>query len=176
MKIAGFTWIGEEKYGIITPEQTSGEYRGEDITALAYLSDAGPCFIGSQEFQDCKQLREIRFQPGLISIGEDAFQGCSSLTSVVFPYTLQCVHTNAFGDVKLRMARFEEGVQMLCALAFRNGIKSGCVHLPVSLKYIHESAFDMCRDVVFHVVKGTYACDRMRELAKQHSDWIIDEF
>jgi len=25
-------------------------------------------------------------------------------------------------------------------------------------------------------VKGTYACDRMRELAKQHSDWIIDEF
>lgn len=176
MEIIGFAWQEDEKAGSLYSEQREGRFRGSAITSLTYMPCDRPYLIGYEEFCDCRSLREVLFQPGLVSLGERAFEGCLNLIKIRIPWTLRCIEPFTFKDAGLRVVYLEEGVQMLCDRSFLNGIDHGCIHLPASLSAIHPEAFYGCKDVVFHVVKDTYACDYVKNKMKGVSEYIVDAF
>lgn len=56
--------------------------------------------IGWKTFSSCEELRNIRFNSGLLSIGSDAFNNCISLERIALPDSLEMLGCAAFQNCK----------------------------------------------------------------------------
>jgi hypothetical protein len=87
-----------------------GEYHGirlegrPDLDKLIkVVPPAGATKLGKYNFQDCINLKIVRFPPNLKAINEKAFRGCASLEVVDLPASLTLIETEAFsGCVALK--------------------------------------------------------------------------
>lgn len=54
--------------------------------------------VPSRIFQNCKSIKSVTFQEGLLSIGEKAFESCDALTEIILPNTVKSVGKHVFGS------------------------------------------------------------------------------
>ena len=66
--------------------------------ALVTVSLPDNCNIGERAFEQCRNLKKIKFPANLTSIGESAFEYCDGLTEVTFPESLTSIDQRAFYD------------------------------------------------------------------------------
>jgi len=65
-------------------------------TNLRTVNLPGVQTIAYSAFYNCKQLAEIKFAEGLMSLGGESFRGCTALTEIDLPGTLCSVNSQAF--------------------------------------------------------------------------------
>ena len=68
----------------------------EDIVILPSV-----LYIHDYAFNDCKNLKTVRFHEGVRTVGNNAFNGCSNLTFVVIPQGMQSIGACAFYNCPL---------------------------------------------------------------------------
>jgi hypothetical protein len=79
------------------------EGRPDRDKLINVVPPAGSTKLGQYNFQDCVNLKTVRFPPNLKAINARAFQGCVSLEAVDLPATLESIGTEAFsGCVALK--------------------------------------------------------------------------
>lgn len=81
--------------------------------------ESGVTTIGSKSFDGCSNLSSIEIPDTVTSIGESAFEDCEGLTSIVFPETLQTIEGFAFaGCTGLKSIYIPKSVSRMGNLAF----------------------------------------------------------
>ena len=95
------------------------------LTSIEFQPPSSLKFIGLGSFIHCTSLTSIVFPPSLEVIGMDAFLNCTGLKSISFPRSLTTIHPNAFsGCVGLASVTFPDSLITIQNFAF-----SGCVGL-----------------------------------------------
>ena len=121
-------------------EQCFADSGLEKIVVPASVRD-----IGYSAFEDCKNLREVRFAPGsqLERVEHRVFAG-SRLRAFAAPQALRYIGENAFYNcASLQTVRLNEGLEEVGRLAFaRTGLRE--VRVPGSVRALHFSAFHLC--------------------------------
>lgn len=99
--------IGEfafEKTGITTLTITNetmvaiGLFKGSAISSLT-ISE-GVTSLPKSIFQDCDNLKSIKFPSSMKTIGNSAFEGCDNLNNIIFNENLESIGSSAFQSNK----------------------------------------------------------------------------
>jgi len=105
-------------------------------------------------FFDCRSLKNVVFNEGLVTIGSSAFDNCSLLTSITLPSTVIEIERNAFvGCTSLREVVLNEGLQKIERNAF-GGCSLESITIPSSVVEIGEYGFDSCKNLRGIVCSG----------------------
>jgi hypothetical protein len=83
--------IGWGEYYIPNPEG-----RPNRDKLIHAVPPAGATKLGQYNFQDCVNLKTVRFPPNLRAINRNVFEGCVSLEAVDLPATLESIGIEAF--------------------------------------------------------------------------------
>lgn len=157
---------------IITGFNYTGDYitvaipkviRGKQVLAIA-----GGDELAGGAFRDKTEVGMVIIPQGVQSIGEYAFYGCENMSRIALPDSIESIGANAFGNTLWSNSHSNESVMTIgqwiighkgnlnSQLTFENeiiGIADEAfkdegiltrVNLPLSLKYIGNSAFDGC--------------------------------
>lgn len=102
----------------------------------------GMMSIGNQAFQSDRCLESIELPNSIVEIGEFAFSGCTSLNNILLPSKMETIKRLTFNTCRsLQSIELPEGLKRIEDWAF-NGCKSlEKVILPSSLKYLGEGVF-----------------------------------
>lgn len=99
-------------------------------------------------FQDCKNLKEVVLNEGLVEIGKYAFYCCTSLESISFPSTMRRIGMYAFSDCsKLEEIVLNEGIKKIDSHSFNECKSLSSIHIPSTLKCIGGGVFKSCSDL-----------------------------
>ena len=100
--------------------------------------------VGKECCNNCHNLKKVRFDPSVTSIGSGAFS-YSGLESVTIPGTVKKIGEQAFAECEnLREIIIEDGVKEIDSQAFTRCHHLERVVLPASLSYLSKDAFDDC--------------------------------
>lgn len=67
-------------------------------TGLTSINLPGVTTISSSAFYDCKQLADVKFAEGLVSMEDQPFYGCTALAEIDLPSTFMSMNGAAFGN------------------------------------------------------------------------------
>jgi len=125
-------------------------------------------------FEDCKELKKILFNEGLMKIGPSAFQSCLSLQSINFPSTLIEIDCYAFYScTKLREVVFNEGLKKIGTQSFEHCPSLESIVFPSTLLSVGKWSFGLCRNLRVAVLNERIQiiddnafsyCDALREV------------
>ncbi len=106
-------------------------------------------YLGKGAFSDCKQLKEITFQPScpIDSIGSNTFQNCESLTAIELPYGVTSIGDYAFSGCKnLKNVTIRGKLKEIGMYAFqKSGIES--FEMPNTVESVGYSTFAYCESL-----------------------------
>jgi hypothetical protein len=103
--------------------------------------------VDDDAFRNCKQLREVILNDGLLRIGSQAFEHCSSLVSITFPSSLATFDYGVFLNCKsLKRVVFNEGLRKIGNDAFRNTALQS-ISIPSTVIKIGNYAFSNCKSL-----------------------------
>ena len=101
--------------------------------------------IPASTFQNCRELKNVTINEGLVTIGSWAFVGCSELQSISFPSTLFQIGYSAFnGCANLREVVFNEGLKYIGTKSFEYCHSLESINFPSTLLKISNLAFNTC--------------------------------
>lgn len=133
---------------VIIPEGTDviGNSAFEECTNLRSVKfSAGLTVIDSYAFNGCSNLTVVDIPDSVTTIGQCAFMECTNLRSVKFPAGLKEIKSYAFNCCSsLTVADIPEGVTTIGGYAFNNCYNLLRVSLPESLTAMGERAFSYC--------------------------------
>ena len=93
----------------------------------------------------CRNLVELKFNEGLLTIGEEAFYGSKALRRVTLPSTLTELYDGAFGGCSnLAGVKLNEGLQTVGTQAFVDCKALQSVTLPSTLTKLGALSFEGC--------------------------------
>ena len=130
--------------------------------------------ISSNAFSDCENLKTVKLENGVESIGDSAFSGCSALEEIEMPETLKTIEGSVFGkDTSLTSITIPESVSSLGERVFSECTKLKEVKLPEALKTIGASMFYNCMSIeklsipnnVSSITSGAFTgCTSLKEI------------
>lgn len=155
-------------------------FYAECINLRKVVLTKGQKLIDSEAFYMCKNLKNVKFCPGLTTIGDSfrycekleradipktvkligrrAFQHCRSLKTVSLPNSLECLYDMAFQDCRsLKQIKIPKKIKKIEQKTFQGCKKLKKAVIPKSVKKIHKTAFSGCKKLVIHCQKGSYA-------------------
>lgn len=101
--------------------------------------------IGSNAFEDCKQLTEVTFAEGVTTIGGSAFLNCTALRQIILPRSVTGIGMFLFKHcTALESADIRSQLTLLSEYTFCGCTKLTKVNLPPTLEKIDAHAFDGC--------------------------------
>ncbi len=160
-------------------------------TLIHYFSEAG--------------VTQLTIPSGILTIAASAFEGNNSLSSVIFPETLEIIEESAFcnssalekvvfsgpvkeikegafyGAGKLTNLLLPEGLTEIGRFAFAEIGSLASVHIPGSVKRIESNAFEGCISLSSVIIEqgcefiGAFAFDRCSSLRKLYLPLSITE-
>ena len=151
------------------------------VTGSVFEVPDGVTRIGPNAFEDCQNLKEIRFSDQLSEIALYAFWDCIGLTSVEFPESLSVIGYAAFVDcTSLASVVLPPNLTSIKEYAFAN-CRLTSVVLPSNLTSIGGHAFDDCADTfTVYGLPGTYAETyaaangySFSVIEHQYGDWVV---
>ena len=87
--------------------------------------------IGSFCFEDCKKIKQIILNEGLVEIGFGAFCNCIGLRELVLPKSVKVLHHNCFDScIGLRKIFINEGIETIKSGAFHNTVEVNTFSIP----------------------------------------------
>lgn len=110
----------------ITTTEWNAFQNNETIQSVYIPKELGELGVGA--FRDCKNLKEVVFEEGCLTVADSCFWGCTSLKKVTLPNTITRIWAYAF---------------------FNCGLET--ITLPASLEGMHIGTF--CRSANLKVVK-----------------------
>ncbi|MCD8185769.1 MAG: leucine-rich repeat domain-containing protein, partial [Rikenellaceae bacterium] len=124
-----------------------GVYAFNQCLNLEYVDTENVETIEQWAFRYCLNLREVKLNDGLKTIGNSAFYGCNSLTSIEIPGSVETLGRWLFEDCdRLEAVILHEGIQALSPSTFYGcGISS--VTLPASVTEIPDYTFEKCENL-----------------------------
>jgi len=87
--------------------------------------------IGSFCFEDCKKIKQIILNEGLVEIGFGAFCNCIGLRELILPKSVKVLHQNCFDScIGLRKIFINEGIETIKSGAFHNTVEVNVFSIP----------------------------------------------
>lgn len=129
-----------------------------DGDVLKRYNGASPCVtipdnvtvIGSNAFEECRGLIEIRFSDSVKEIKDNAFSGCGNLQTVTFPGSLKKIGSYAFSECTgLEAVDLPSSIEEIGPYAFSMCFMLNSVKMPSSKTNVHETVFMGDKDVSF---------------------------
>jgi hypothetical protein len=96
--------------------------------------------IASNAFENCTNLNNVEFQPGLETIGNYAFKSCG-ISDIICPKSLRSIGQYAFQNSSLHSAQFQEGLETIGYGAFYECNQIDTLEFKKGLKSIESYAF-----------------------------------
>lgn len=104
--------------------------------------------IEANAFKNSKRLKNIRFNKGLVSIGEAAFEGCELLKTLNLPSTLESLGKYAFKDCSiLASVILPNELKGIASNCFQNCRSLSGIVIPESVVSIGSDAFAGCSEL-----------------------------
>lgn len=105
--------------------------------------------VGYAAFQDCTSLKTVSFSDALTTIWDCTCSGCTSLQDIHLPINLKTIRYHSFYNTpSLLKVNLPSTVNRIYDYAFYNcGLDS--LLLPVSMQYLHQYAFDECKNLKY---------------------------
>ena len=101
--------------------------------------------IGSDVFQNNKNIKTVNFGQSLVNIGAYSFANCTNLRKIVIPSNVKIIGDHAFENcIKLEEVELKEGLKHIGEGAFRNCRAMKKINIPETVGYIAENAFSGC--------------------------------
>lgn len=94
-------------------------------------------------FAHCNRLKSINLPSSIHRIGDSSFKN-TSISSILFPKSLEVIDREAFMDTKLMQVSIPKGVKHIGDGTFRNCSNLNKAILPNSLKKINAFVFEKC--------------------------------
>lgn len=100
--------------------------------------------IGSNAFNNHKDLQEVIIPDGILTIGENAFQYCSALKNISLGNTVKTIGDKAFLGTKLEFLGLPASVQSIGKQTFEGNSELEYIMLGKGIKSIGYDAFRGC--------------------------------
>ena len=132
-------------------ETILSDYSGEVIIPENFTYDGvdyNVTCIGTEAFENCRNLTSVVIPNSVITIGDSAFRDCSGLTSVTIPKSLTTIEICAFlGCTSLTSITIPNSVTTLGYAAFYNCCSLTSVTIPNSVTTIEYEVFSGCSNL-----------------------------
>jgi len=138
-------------------------YHSEDniIGALAFYqtnlrsfkSPSGTTCIGRYAFSECKNLKEVILNEGLLTIGWSGFNFCSTLGTIQFPESLTEIGSYCFTNTSLKTVTLPKNLKTIGASAFKPCYSLTSIEFPEGIESIGSGAFTGCSSIKSVTVK-----------------------
>ncbi len=89
---------------------------GPTLESVVFLGDV--TVIGSETFENCTSLTEIKLPDALTEIGSRAFKGCTALSNVDFPTNIKTIGTSAFSGTAIKKVIIPKSLDIIGSYAF----------------------------------------------------------
>ena len=117
-------------------------FRGCKFTSITLPDD---CQLGTDVFQDCKQLTSVVLPANKAIVPNNTFDGCTALTDVVLPAGVTTIGQYAFQNCnKLTTLPTSNVLESIEDGAFKGCTGFTSITLPASIRYIWNNAFANC--------------------------------
>lgn len=103
--------------------------------------------LGNNLCINSKELREVRINANITTLGEYSFHNCAGLQTVTLPPTLRVIQDWAFNGCNLQSIDIPEGVQEIGEVAFSGGDFTSLT-IPNSVITMGEGCFGGCDKLV----------------------------
>ena len=103
--------------------------------------------LGNNLCINSKELREVRINANITTLGEYSFHNCAGLQTVTLPPTLRVIQDWAFNGCNLQSIDIPEGVQEIGEVAFSGG-DFASLTIPNSVITMDEGCFSGCDKLV----------------------------
>lgn len=103
--------------------------------------------LGNNLCINSKELREVRINANITTLGEYSFHNCARLQTVTLPPTLRVIQDWAFNGCSLQSIDIPEGVQEIGEVAFSGG-DFASLTIPNSVITMDEGCFSGCDKLV----------------------------
>ena len=103
--------------------------------------------LGNNLCINSKELREVRINANITTLGEYSFHNCARLQTVTLPPTLRVIQDWAFNGCSLQSIDIPEGVQEIGEVAFSGG-DFASLTIPNSVITMGEGCFGGCDKLV----------------------------
>ena len=122
----------------------SGQHVPKDVVRVRFHPSVVE--VPDAAFLNCRSLREVVLNEGLVTIGCRAFAHCRSLESITLPSTVIEIGSNAFTYCfGLEKIVLNEGVLIIGAYSFSDCSALESITIPSTVTSIEESAFSDCK-------------------------------
>ena len=120
-------------------------FRGCKFTSITLPDD---CQLGTDVFQDCKQLTSVVLPANKAIVPNNTFDGCTALTDVVLPAGVTTIGQYAFQNCnKLTTLPTSNVLESIEDGAFKGCTGFTSITLPASMRYIWNNAFANCTNL-----------------------------
>ena len=120
--------------------------RFTELVIPAEIDGKAVLAIGNSAFYRCRSLTSVVFPDSLESIGDDAFSNCDAIASITFGSGLKTIGEEAFEDCHaLTSVTFPDSLETIGDAAFIYCYELATVTFGSGLKSIGESAFRNCK-------------------------------
>ena len=120
-------------------------FRGCKFTSISLPEN---CQLGTDVFQNCKQLTSAVLPANMVIVPNNTFDGCTALTDITLPANVNTIGQYAFQNCnKLTIMPTSDVLESIEDGAFQgcSGFKS--ITLPPTVKYIWNKAFAGCTNL-----------------------------
>lgn len=107
--------------------------------------------LGNNLCINSKELREVRINANITTLGEYSFHNCAGLQTVTLPPTLRVIQDWAFNGCSLQSIDIPEGVQEIGEVAFSGG-DFASLTIPNSVITMGEGCFGGCDKLVSLII------------------------
>ena len=101
--------------------------------------------LGERMFEQCRELKRVKFPEGLTSVGNLAFYYCSNMQLYDFPATFEEIGANAFAGTKLGIVRLNKKVKLGYGAFQHSSIAK--LEMPFPTDSIPDLAFAYCSNI-----------------------------
>ena len=149
------TWVLDHA-GTLTVSGTGAmdEYSNENKApwynkfVKAVIIDNGVTSIGSNAFQDCENLLDVKIANSVETIGDRAFLYCYRLTDVQLPNGLITISNAAFTECRrLETITIPDSVTRIGRYAFRTCRALADINIPDGVTSIEDGTFSACSNL-----------------------------
>lgn len=111
--------------------------------------------IGGRAFKDCKKIKKVILQEGMLCVDAFSFAGCSSLEEVVLPEGLKEIGNAAFGDCNnLKTINIPDTLEKLGPQVFAGCFALERIRLPELITEIDWNMFLACESLEEIIIEG----------------------
>ena len=114
--------------------------------------------VYSDAFSGCKNLEEVEFEEGKITIPSNIFGGCKNLKKVIIPNSIKSIGAMSFENcISLSEIILPENLKEINYDAFKGCTNLKSVTIPKSVTSMAKGIFDNIEDFTMYVYKNSYS-------------------